>query len=142
MFAPSPCHSSNEYADLARQRAGAILRRVEPSVARRLRTCSESFSELGFLMLIAYQLEDLVAYSGDTVHFYAAAPTPAVDDTFDFEPEAAPDEALADASIEFVRPAWAAAEAEIKVDVYAVEADNWAFTDDAMTTAPEQLWLA
>lgn len=38
----------------------AARRRDDPQIGARLRTCTESASELGFLMLIALQLEDML----------------------------------------------------------------------------------
>ena len=84
MIAGMSRYTSRDYAEMAGQNIRSILQRIEPSVEKRLRSCTESFSELGFLMLIAYQLEDLIPYSAENVHFSADKLGVDIGDTFEF----------------------------------------------------------
>ena len=84
--------SGRRYQEMASERIKSILTRSD-TPSRRLRTCSESFSELGFLMLIAYQLEDIIEWSQPLVDFPSAFEASSLpgDDVFDFRAsEAAP----------------------------------------------------
>lgn len=76
--------TSRDYAEMAGQNVRSILQRIEPSAEKRLRSCTESFSELGFLMLIAYQLDDLIPYTADNIHFSSEKVGVDIGDTFEF----------------------------------------------------------
>lgn len=54
-------------------RLKATADKAEGAVARRLRLCGDSINELGFVMLIAYQLEDFMPYSLWGVDLFSGA---------------------------------------------------------------------
>lgn len=85
MIFPAHGVSAPDYGAMAQRHVGGMIRRKSQSAAQRLRICGESFSELGFLMLIAYQLGDAAAYYTDVTPASAEASAALSEDgAFDF----------------------------------------------------------
>ena len=143
MIAGMAKYTSRDYTEMANQNVRSILQRIEPAMDKRLRSCTESFSELGFLMLIAYQLEDLIPYTAENIHFSSDKLGVEVGDTFEFGAAAvmaAQDDGLSIGAVADLAGLDGASSSEEDWDIADLdELDAWDASEQGVSA--DQFWL-